>query len=128
MKSCAGAKAEVIKQIARVGCKDPEAIISMQEGDKLSLSTSLLLHMGATVNQPYPAFFPSYPFTTMQPHGLSELDIKRNRKAENLVRSWGADFGCGTEKCAPHWKQSWRVALSLHGVRLFESRDQFGVP
>jgi hypothetical protein len=101
LKSCVGAKERVVQRLADVGCGVPGAVAALQAGDELSLAESLLTSgMGATVNQPYPAFLPSYPFTTMQPHGVSVPDdpaddLVVNHKAAALVEAWGTPIGCG---------------------------------
>ena len=61
--------AKILDELALVGENNVEAINLLKENDAASLSHSLLWTLGATVNQPYPNFPPSYPFTTMQPHG-----------------------------------------------------------
>ncbi len=96
LKSCVGAKDRVVQRLADVGCGVPEAVAALKAGDELSLAESLLTSgMGATVNQPYPACMPSYPFTTMQPHGVSApTDLEENHKAAALVEAWGTETGC----------------------------------
>merc|ERR1719272_828632 len=72
------------------------AVTKLRENDVKSLEDSLLWVLGATVNQPYPNFPPSYPFDKMQPHELKlRLENKKvpgedkeNILARDLVNNW----------------------------------------
>ena len=66
IKHCEPGKAKIITQLARLGCGDDVALEAFMEGDEQSLESSLLIMMGATVNQPYPQLPPRYVFLYVQ--------------------------------------------------------------
>ena len=80
-------KQEVINTLAEIGnpraANHKLAVTKLRENDVNSLKESFLWKIGATVNQPYPIFPPSYPFCKMQPHELKlRLSNKGNEGEE----------------------------------------------